>query len=392
VRIDLRLDIRRATHPRALPVQHSRLSALSIEDGLEGGGRSAQFSGREEPRIGFFVRRAPNLEVFRTSPSGRCSGVSREKLRRKRSSRAAVQAVLAFKRRGGARPGSGRKRSGPRALVPHRARGRICADEPILVTIRLVAGLKSLRRPAEYQLVRSGLQVGSEARRFQVVFHSVQSNHIHLIVESRDRATLATGMKGLKVRLARSLNRHWQRSGSIFADRYHARSLRTPREVRNALVYVLHNARKHGLSYQGPDLCSSGPWFDGWASASPPSSPEAAGTLPLGPSAPEPNSGQGKGPCSGTRTSPATVRARTWLLGTGWKRWGLIGLEERPAQGLIPRGARKQRTQPERFEANSPSIVDLRCESRLCCESHLSFETRNTPPPPCTTRPRRSRA
>src|SRR5262249_51577855 len=33
----------------------------------------------------------------------------------------------------------------------------------------------------------------------------------------------------------------WRRLG----DRYHARSLSTPREVRNALVYVLNNWRKH---------------------------------------------------------------------------------------------------------------------------------------------------
>jgi putative transposase len=31
----------------------------------------------------------------------------------------------------------------------------------------------------------------------------------------------------------------------VFDDRYHARVLRTPTEVRNAIHYVLSNARKH---------------------------------------------------------------------------------------------------------------------------------------------------
>jgi hypothetical protein len=34
-------------------------------------------------------------------------------------------------------------------------------------------------------------------------------------------------------------------AGPVLHGRYHLRVLRTPREVRNALAYVLLNARKH---------------------------------------------------------------------------------------------------------------------------------------------------
>lgn len=33
----------------------------------------------------------------------------------------------------------------------------------------------------------------------------------------------------------------------MYADRFHDRVLKTPREVRSALAYVLHKAKKHGL-------------------------------------------------------------------------------------------------------------------------------------------------
>jgi hypothetical protein len=107
-------------------------------------------------------------------------------------------------------------------------------------------------------------------------------------------------VKGLAVRVARTLNRLWKRSGRVFSDRFHARPLRTPREVRSALAYVLHNARRHGLRLLGVDPCSSGPWFDGWRQG-----------LVL----------EGDGPCA---------RAATWLLREGWRRHGLIGIEEEP--------------------------------------------------------------
>ena len=41
------------------------------------------------------------------------------------------------------------------------------------------------------------------------------------------------------------VNQMTVRRGALFRDRHHRHALKTPREVRNALVYVLFNARKH---------------------------------------------------------------------------------------------------------------------------------------------------
>jgi hypothetical protein len=131
---------------------------------------------------------------------------------------------------------------------------------------------------------------------FRLVHFSVQSNHLHLIAEARDRHALALGMQGLGVRIAKALNKLWSRRGSVFSDRYHARILRTPREVRNALCYVLNNARRHGLALAGLDPFSSARWFDGWSGSEGPRVGE------YGP----------------------IVAARTWLARVGWQRHGRI--------------------------------------------------------------------
>lgn len=81
---------------------------------------------------------------------------------------------------------------------------------------------------------------------------SVQSNHLHLIVEGVGPAA----MKGLGVRIARSLNKLLERRGRVIGDRYHARGLRTPTEVRNAVRYVLRNHEKH-TGWSGLDEFSS---------------------------------------------------------------------------------------------------------------------------------------
>jgi REP element-mobilizing transposase RayT len=78
-----------------------------------------------------------------------------------------------------------------------------------------------------------------------IVEFSVQGNHIHLLVEAPNRRALARAIQGLSIRVAKGLNRMMGRTGRVFDDRYHARVLRTPAEVRHAIRYILDNARKH---------------------------------------------------------------------------------------------------------------------------------------------------
>jgi putative transposase len=204
---------------------------------------------------------------------------------------------------GGRRRGAGRKPKGERAGVPHGVRAPLAARFPVQVTMRVKAGLPSLRGLREHAALRAAMTAGCERGGFRLVHYSVLSNHLHLIVEGGCRSRLSRGLQALTIRMARALNRLWRRWGSVFADRYHDRILRSLREVWNALRYVLCNARKHGAwsSRTRPDPCSSAAWFDGWRELE----PEAEAPSP-------------------------TARARTWLLGVGWRRLGLLSVQTAP--------------------------------------------------------------
>ena len=222
--------------------------------------------------------------------------------------------------RGGRRPGAGRPK-GQNAGVPHLTRGRITRHEAAHVTWRVVRSVPNLRTRRRYATIEAAMRAGREKRHagperthFRVVAFSVQRDHIHLVAEAGDRLALARGLQGLGVRLARRTNRQLGRRGRFFRDRYHARVLRTPREVRNALVYVLNNRLKH-LRQRGErlpradwrDPYSSAAWFDGWSSSS-------------------------AGQAGAARASPVAP-CRTWLLRIGWRRHGLLRPGEVPAVG-----------------------------------------------------------
>ncbi|MEZ5988979.1 MAG: hypothetical protein R3F30_07620 [Planctomycetota bacterium] len=106
--------------------------------------------------------------------------------------------------------------------------------------------------------------------------------------------------------VAKGLNRIWRRRGRVFGDRFHDRVLGSPRQVRNAVAYVLHNAKKHGhrLGRVPIDPFSSGPWTRCWR--------QRVEVKGLG------------------GIEPPVSEARTWLLSEGWRRHGLVDLTERP--------------------------------------------------------------
>jgi len=142
---------------------------------------------------------------------------------------------------------------------------------------------------------------------FRVLHFSVQGDHVHLIGEATDRAALSHGMRGLAIRVAKAINKDLGRHGKVWEERYHSRDLKTPREVRNAIAYVLLNWRKHirNAPCGGVDRCSSGIWFNGWKDFA-------------------------IGGGGGGSTAPATVAGHTWLANVGWRRHGLVSVDERP--------------------------------------------------------------
>ena len=116
------------------------------------------------------------------------------------------------------------------------------------MTMKLRRGLVNLRVRHRFSHVLDGITKARERFGTRIVHYSVQSDHLHLVIESANGTSMSRAMQGLAVRLARRLNRVLERRGKVFADRFHHRVLATPRQVRNALAYVLCNARKHRVA------------------------------------------------------------------------------------------------------------------------------------------------
>jgi REP element-mobilizing transposase RayT len=202
-----------------------------------------------------------------------------------------VQAVLPFRQRGGARVGAGRKPNGAAPLMARTTRPAHAAYHPALVTVKLRQHLPRLRNRKERAALLSHFARGKDRFGFRLLHFAILNDHLHFVVEAKDRTALSRGLQGLLIRLARGLNKLWGRKGKVFAG----------------------NGRKHAAqgrmiaAFDGPDMFTSAPWFDGFVATI-----EVRGIdgIPL-----------------------PVARARTWLANDGWRRLGKIGLEEQPKVG-----------------------------------------------------------
>ncbi|HEY6911965.1 MAG TPA: transposase [Myxococcales bacterium] len=133
------------------------------------------------------------------------------------------------------------------------------------MTVRLRREVWNLRGHRCFRALRRSFAAGCERFGFRLVHFSVQGNHVHMIVEAPDAVALGRAMKGLAVRMARALNKAMRRRGPVFADRYHALLLESPRQAANAIRCVLENWRVHAARLlrpapSGVDPCCSLAW------------------------------------------------------------------------------------------------------------------------------------
>jgi putative transposase len=186
------------------------------------------------------------------------------------------------------------------------------------VTVKVVPVARSLRSPRARRAIEAIFVAEKQRQGFRLLHYAIRRDHIHLVCESDDTMALSRGMQRLGARIARRLNKLWERAGSLFSDRYHNRVIQTPRDLRNVLRYVLLNEHKDALLQAGEllgggfDPCSSAQWFDGWHPSEPRPPPD-------------------------DREPPVTA-AKSWLARQGWRRHGLLRTSEL-AQAWV-RGAR----------------------------------------------------
>lgn len=149
---------------------------------------------------------------------------------------------------GGRRSGTGRKRIHSKG-VAHRARETVKTRTPLHINFKYRT---QIRNKTCLQILKRAI-INSRKMGLRIIHFSLQHNHIHLIVEAENNEILTAGMRSLTITFAKGLNK-----GKVQLERYHLHVLKTLRETKNAIQYVLFNQQKHEKgSYSKVDGFSS---------------------------------------------------------------------------------------------------------------------------------------
>jgi putative transposase len=138
-------------------------------------------------------------------------------------------------KRGGRRPGAGRKRIHSTG-VSHLKREVVTKRVPQHINFKFKC---SIRNKDSLKLLKRSIK-NAQKMGLKIIHFSLQSNHIHLITEAENNEVLTKGMRALTITFAKGLNK-----GRVQLERYHLHVLKTLREIKHAVQYVLFNEQKH---------------------------------------------------------------------------------------------------------------------------------------------------
>jgi len=212
-------------------------------------------------------------------------------------------------KRGTLRKKLGRPVTGKRMDPRHRTRPDHDPRQPVHVVLRVTREVSNLRTGHTYRAIRRAVDRCRARADFRIAHISIQSNHVHLLVEADDKRALSRGMQGFAIVAAKRLNRELRRArGAVFAFRYHATAIKTPTQARNAICYIVNNWRRHRCDRYDTRR------FDPYSSA------HAIADWRI-----EPHPDQ-----------LPVVRPTTWLLTDGYKRADRIRPDEVPGPDPTP--------------------------------------------------------
>jgi REP element-mobilizing transposase RayT len=220
------------------------------------------------------------------------------------------------------RPGAGRpkkKHAGER----HQKRERFDKLRVVHVTLRVERRFRTLRNREMYFALRRATVAVLDRTDFRIVHLSPEDDHVHLIVEAENHTALWRGVQAFQISAAQHLNKVLGKRtrqavrGKVFRDRYHPRTVTSPRQARNTLNYVLNNWRRHQHDERNfeirrwdIDYMSSAISFGGWKEL------ERSGARF------QHNVDPGQRLC----VSPP----QSWLLNVGWRLAGSISMYSVP--------------------------------------------------------------
>jgi REP element-mobilizing transposase RayT len=139
--------------------------------------------------------------------------------------------------------GAGRKAIHDKG-IRHTKREMIKKDTVLHLTLKIEKNKANLKNKSILKALQHSIKK-ARSLGLKVIHYTLEYDHVHLLIEASDKISLGKGMQSLGISFSKGINKIKKQTGKVFKTRYHFRKLNSPREIKNALNYILGNGIKH---------------------------------------------------------------------------------------------------------------------------------------------------
>lgn len=128
--------------------------------------------------------------------------------------------------------------------IRHTERELITKLTSLHLTIKIERAKAGLKNKSVLSLLHKAIKKARLAG-LAIIHYTLEYDHVHLLAEVRDNQTLGKGMQSFGITFSKGINKLQAAKGKVFKTRYHLRKLKSSKEIKNVVGYILGNDVKH---------------------------------------------------------------------------------------------------------------------------------------------------
>lgn len=128
--------------------------------------------------------------------------------------------------------------------IRHTSRPLLKRAASLHLTIKVLRNKAEIKNKSVLKLLKHAIQ-RARLQGLKVIHYSLEYDHVHLLIEADNNASLGKGMQALGVTMAKGINRLKRLKGAVYKHRYHFRQISSPRQLKYVMNYIFKNGMKH---------------------------------------------------------------------------------------------------------------------------------------------------
>lgn len=131
--------------------------------------------------------------------------------------------------------------------IRHIEREQLKKTSNLHITVKLEKSKAGLKNKQTLALLHKAIKK-ARLSGLRILHYTLEFDHIHMLIEADNNHQLSRGMQSFGITFSKGINKLKKLQGNVYKNRYHLRLIKTYKEIKNVMNYILSNGVKHKTS------------------------------------------------------------------------------------------------------------------------------------------------